>query len=663
MLNPEQKKAVETTEGALLILAGAGSGKTTVVQNRIAHMIKDHGVPPYQILAVTFTNKAAAELRERIEQTVGKEKADKVWAHTFHSLCVRILRREGENLSFIHPKFDHKFNIYDKNDMKSVMKKVIKEDLEEDIKTYPPDELLHYISLLKYELVDVESYNNYEPGHVYIDWERVEKVLQEKIPPDKYEILGKAYEYYQKRLALYKALDFDDLILKTVELFIKKPEVLQRWQDTFRYIMIDEYQDTNRAQYVLVYLLAQKYKNLGAVGDDSQAIYGFRGSDIRNILEFEKDYPEAEIITLEENYRSTSIILQAANEVISHNQMQRPKRLFTQKEGGEKIQYYTAYDSRSEARYVANEIKRALRKGYNYQDICILFRTNTQSRAFEETFNRTGIPYTLIGGVKFYDRMEIRDLISYLKFIQNSEDVQSFSRIINVPRRGLGKKTIELLIEQTNEKSLLDVLKDPQGVRLTKQARQGLEEFVTMIEKYIDLSKTMKIGAFLSQFVTESGYLQYISQMKDERSNERTENVAELISIAGNIENETEQGDLMGFLDHVKLQSDVDQNTDIRTVKMMTVHAAKGLEFPIVFLTGMEENLFPHRNSNDEFGIQEERRLCYVGITRAKELLYITNSSIRDVWGQREETIPSRFLQEFSEELVVSQQPQSSFFY
>lgn len=654
-LNKQQQLAVDTIHGPLLIIAGAGSGKTTVLTHRIAHMVQSN-IQPWNILAVTFTNKAAAEMRERISESIGKKQARDLWMMTFHSMCARILRNEGNALSFLGGKMSSNFTIYDPADTKGLLKKIIQQ-MGHDIKQVTPQGMGYYISMLKNEMIDVESFKTLTPSNPHIDWDKATEIIQNKIPPDKQLLIAQVYEEYQKALANNNGVDFDDMILHTIRLFMEREDILAKYQEKFKYVMVDEFQDTNNCQYVLIKMLAGKYRNLAVVGDDAQSIYAFRGADIRNILSFEEDYPETNVIKLEENYRCGPYILQAANEVIANNTMQRQKSLFTQKQQGEKIGYYRAYDERDEARYAVNEIQQLIRSGRKYKDISILFRANNQSRSYEEAFMRAGFPYQLVGMVKFFERMEVKDIISYLQFIQNPNDTISFSRIINTPKRGLGKKTVENIISAGYGKDFLSFLKNPEGVKVSKAAKEGLSIFVELIELYQEKKETTPIGELLSEFIMDSGYINMLKMSKDEKANERIQNIAELVNIAVEMQNENSDATLLDFLEHASLHSAQDDQTDDNAIRLMTLHAAKGLEFPVVFLAGMEEGIFPHKKAEEGFDIEEERRLCYVGITRAKEKLFMTNARSRRTWGQEEENPPSRFLFEFNEELVDARYP------
>lgn len=654
-LNPQQQLAVNTTEGPLLIIAGAGSGKTTVLIKRIVELLKK-GAHPSEILAVTFTNKAAGEMRERIAEAIGEKDAESLWMSTFHSMCVKILRRYGHLLKDLHENLNQNFTIYDTSDTKGLMKKVIANDLGLDPTKFKPQEALGYISTLKNELIDVKTFKTGIPNNNLMNWRKVSDILTFGIPSEKKPRIGEAYAHYQERLWSNNAMDFDDLIASTIHLLHNHENVLQYFQKRFRYIMVDEYQDTNHSQYLLIKMLAAHYQNICAVGDDSQSIYGWRGADIEIILKkFEEDYPKCKVVFLEENYRCGPHILQAANEVIAHNRFQKQKKLFTSKASGEYIRYYFAINQHDESRYIANEIQKLVHGEHNYKDAAVLFRTNSQSRAFEEAFMRASIPYQMIGGLKFFQRAEIKDIIAYLQFIHNPVDTVSFERIINTPKRGLGKTTVEKILLQSQGMHLMDVLKE---TTFRGKAKESVAEFVKLIESYQEKAERMPIGDFVSEFLLESGYLTMLKSSADPRAEERIENISELINIA--MEKQKEQNaTLSDFLEHVSLHSDIDDATDENAVKLMTMHAAKGLEFPIVFIAGMEEGIFPHRRSLDDGDIEEERRLAYVGITRAKTHLYLTNARFRQTFGKEEANEPSRFLYEFSEDLIHPDHPLS----
>ena len=633
-LNEKQREAINSIEGPLLILAGAGSGKTTVIQKRVEKMMKK-GIQPERVLAVTFTNKAADEMKERIAAAVGLEKARHIWIMTFHAMCTKILREDIIHTGVYQPNF----SILDAGDALHVLKKVIIQQ-GYDPKKVTPGGMQYYISLLKNEMVDVESFRWMMPQHVYMDWEKASHVIETKIPPEKRGTVLAIYEAYQRQLVVQNALDFDDLILTTIQLCIQQQEVLEKYQERFHYIMVDEYQDTNHAQYVLIKLFAEKHRNLGVVGDDYQSIYAFRGSDIRNILEFEKDYPEATLIKLEQNYRCTPMILQAANEVIEKNTNQRVKTLYSHQADGERIGYYQAMNERDEARYVVNEIKKRIQAGEDYQNFAVLFRVNHQSKAFEEAFMRAGIPYQVVGSQTFYEKQEVKDALSYLRFLQNTNDVSSFLRIF--PN---GKKIAEELVANWKSSDFLDYL------RKQTKYRSLTKPFVELIETYKQSSEK-SLPILLSTLLVESGFLKRIKENMDDKTQERMENIGELLNIAMEMGNHRPDATIEEFLEFTVLHTDAVHQNDQKAVKIMTLHSAKGLEFPVVFLVGMEEGVFPYKRATTEEELEEERRLCYVGITRAKRKLYLTHARTRTMYNRQEEFEPSRFIYEFKEELI-----------
>lgn len=652
MLNSQQMNAVQTIIGNLLILAGAGTGKTTVLVNRIAEMLKQ-GILPENILAITFTNKASKELRERIEYEVGEEKAAKIWASTFHSMCIRILKANSRRLG---KKLKPGFTVYDSDDSLGVIKKILK-DMYIDKDEANPKAIQSAISALKNEMVDVESYISNTPVNEYVDWERAQKVIQQNVFPEEEEVFRKVFMEYQRRLIDYKAVDFDDIILYTVELLMKEEKVLSFYRRKFKYIMIDEYQDTNRAQYVLIKLLAGEVSNVAVVGDDSQAIYSFRGSDYRNILNFNKDYPNAKVIMLEENYRCTDIILQAANEVISHNKNQFKKNLYTSKTGGEKITSEMLENEYQEAEYVTKEIGKRVHSGKQYEDITVLTRTNSQTRTFEQEFIKRGIPYKLIGGVGFFKRKEIKDIVAYINFVINPDDAVNFERIVNFPKRGIGPKTVTSLIQKGRMMGgLSEVFKNLESIKLTTKANLSLKAFHAAIESFRSRLQKDSGDILLRKMVKELGIIEAIMDAKEEeaKKRDRKANVSQLINMAADMVFRGEGETLEDFLEIVSLYSDSDETTDDNSVKIMTIHAAKGLEFPIVFIPGMEEGIFPHERSLAEgsAAIEEERRLFYVALTRAKEKVYLTNAEARRVFGNDTFNEHSRFLTEFSVSLL-----------
>jgi DNA helicase-2/ATP-dependent DNA helicase PcrA len=632
LLNKEQYEAVKTVEGPLLILAGAGSGKTRVLTYRIAHMIQDLNIYPSQILAITFTNKAAGEMRERVKNIIGNE-ADNMWVSTFHSSCVRILRREIDKLGY-----NKNFAIYDSSDQKVLIRQCMKE-LNINEKDITDREIINKIGEQKDNLITAEEFKR-TSEHNY----RTNKIAE-------------LYLLYQKKLKSNNALDFDDLIFKTVELFMKNKDVLEFYQRKFKYIMVDEYQDTNKSQYELVSLLAKAHNNICVVGDDDQCIYAWRGADIRNILEFEKDYPDAKVIKLEQNYRSKSNILKAANSVISNNSRRKDKRLRTESDPGEKIKIFRAPSDIEEGRYIAGEIKKMMRdEEKNFKDFAILYRTNAQSRIFEDAFIRESIPYRIIGGLKFYDRKEIKDILSYLKFINNPLDDISLKRIINVPKRSIGETTVQKVQEfaTSTDDCMYSVLLDMcEGIGLSQRSMASIKKFVSLINNFVRTKDDVKVSRLIEEILQATGYFDELKNSKDIVDISRVENLKELVSAAVDFENSSEDKFLSAFLEKVTLVSDIDNfQEDADTVVMMTVHSAKGLEFPVVFMAGMENGIFPGTQSlNDVEEMEESRRLCYVGITRAREKLYMTSAETRRVFGRTVAFAQSDFLDEISKEL------------
>ena len=636
-LNPAQHDAATNTEGPLLVLAGAGSGKTRVLTYRIAHIVGDLGVSPHQILAITFTNKAASEMKERLGDLCGAA-VRAMWVMTFHAMCVRMLRADADRLGF-----DRTFTIYDTDDTKRMLKAVMAE-LEIDEKRYPVNGVLHRISSAKNELMSAEEFAS-----------------TAVTPMDK--TAAKIFGRYQSRMRAANAMDFDDLLVETHRLLADNPEVLDAYQDRFRYILVDEYQDTNHAQYRIVNLLAAKHRNLMVVGDDDQSIYSWRGADIRNILEFERDYPDAVVIRLEQNYRSTETILAAANAVVANNSGRKPKTLWTANAGGEAISRYYASDERDEARFVAAEIERVMREEHrSYSDFAVFYRTNAQSRVLEDLFLRAGVPYQIIGGTRFFDRAEIRDVMAYLKAVVNPQDEISLKRIINTPKRGIGKSTIERIEYEaiargvTFETALRSCVDGEYGTG--PAAKVG--PFVELLDGLRALS-----GASLREqveaIVEMSGLVRALEAERTFEAEGRIENVREFLGVAeefekahGSAEEGSPEPNLPAFMEWVALRSDIDSLVEgERAVTLMTVHTAKGLEYPVVFVVGMEDSIFPHANSMfEESGLEEERRLAYVAITRARERLYLTHAHSRSLFGSTQYNPPSRFLGEIPEEHV-----------
>ncbi|GGE35910.1 DNA helicase PcrA [Streptococcus himalayensis] len=637
-MNNRQAEAVQTTEGPLLIMAGAGSGKTRVLTHRIAYLIDEKMVNPWNILAITFTNKAAREMKERAF-ALNPATQDCLIA-TFHSMCVRILRRDADHIGY-----NRNFTIVDPGEQRSLMKRILK-NLNLDPKKWNERAILGTISNAKNDLIDDVAYAA-QAGDLYTD------------------IVAKCYTEYQKELRQSEAVDFDDLIMLTLRLFDKNPEVLLHYQQRYQYIHVDEYQDTNHAQYQLVRLLASRFKNICVVGDADQSIYGWRGADMQNILDFEKDYPESKVVLLEENYRSTKTILQAANEVIQHNQNRRPKNLWTQNQEGEKIRYYRANDEQDEAVFIAKTIEEWHRtKNKPFKDFAVLYRTNAQSRTIEEALLKSNIPYTMVGGTKFYSRKEIRDVIAYLNLIANPSDNLSFERVVNEPKRGIGPGTVEKLrsFAQGRGISLLDAANDVMSSGIKGKTAQAIWDFASLLLEARENLETLTITELVELVLDKSGYSLALSMQNTLESQARLENIREFLSVTKHFD-ETNQGEadetgldrLSRFLIDLALIADTDDGGMVETseVTLMTLHAAKGLEFPIVFLIGMEENVFPlSRAAEDEDELEEERRLAYVGITRAEEELYLTNANSRLLFGRTNYNRPSRFLTEISSDLL-----------
>lgn len=624
-LNPQQREAVLHREGPLLILAGAGTGKTRVITYRIAHLIQQGG-SPFNILAVTFTNKAAEEMRKRVDSLVGG-RGKSVWISTFHSLSSQILRRELEGNQ-------RNFVIYDENDQEDVVRECLKE-LDIDDKIYRVPIILAAIEKAKEELIDEESYAIY--GAVNTD------PFRKKI--------SIVYHYYQKKLKLNNALDFGDLLLKATEILRNKPEVLARYQERFRYIMVDEYQDTNHAQYILTKLLASKYKNICVVGDDDQSIYAFRGADIKNILDFEKDYPNLKVVKLERNYRSTQEILDRAYMVIKNNLSRKEKRLWTDKGQGEPIVCAELVNERDEGRWVVRQIQSLQGADYDWRDMAIFYRTNAQSRILEDSLREWNIPYNIVGNVGFYERREIKDIIAYVKVILNPRDSLSLKRIINVPQRGIGKTTLGHLERYARKKDtyLFNTLNSVDNIN---GLRRGVcETLGNLHNMFVDLSRekdSIPPGEFVKLIIGRIGYIEDLEREDTAEARSKIENVWELVSAIKSYEGEVEGADIRSFLERVSLMTSIDNWQEEKgKVTLMTLHLAKGLEFPVVFITGLEEGLFPHNDAlNDESELEEERRLCYVGMTRAKNRLYITSASQRRIYGQVRWNMPSRFIEE-----------------
>ncbi len=638
-LNKEQREAVLHTEGPVLILAGAGSGKTRVLTHRIAYLIEEMGVNPWHILAITFTNKAAGEMRERVDKIVGFG-SESIWVSTFHSTCVRILRRYIDRLGY-----DTNFTIYDTDDQKTMMKDVCKL-LQIDTKMYKERNLLAAISSAKNECITPQEFELKAAGDYH----------QQKI--------AKAYWEYEKQMRANNALDFDDLLLKTVQLLETQPDVLEYYQDRFRYIMVDEYQDTNTVQFKLVSLLAKKHRNLCVVGDDDQSIYKFRGANIRNILDFEKVFHDAHVIKLEQNYRSTETILNAANAVIANNMGRKVKRLWTENGEGDKVQFVQLDDAYEEANFVAKDIQKHIKEGTRmYGDHAILYRTNAQSRLFEEAFITKNIPYKIVGGINFYSRREVKDLLAYLKTIANGQDDLAVRRIVNVPKRGIGLTSINRVQENAQERGVgfYEALKTVDMISGIGRAASRLESFVALIEHFKEKAETMAISDLMKLVIGMTGYEEELKNEGQEEYEQRKENIDELMNkIAAYEEACEEMPTLSGFLEEVALVADIDgleEGSDY--VVLMTLHSAKGLEFPEVYLTGLEDGVFPSYmtiTADDPLEIEEERRLCYVGITRAKENLTLSCARRRMLHGETQYNKMSRFLREVPVHLLTSGQ-------
>lgn len=638
-LNPEQQKAVKTTEGPLLLMAGAGSGKTRVLTHRIAYLMVEKRVNPYNILAITFTNKAAREMKERIYKMMGGV-ADEIWISTFHSMCVRILRRDIDRMGY-----NRNFTILDTTDQLSVIKNILKEK-NLDPKKFDPRAILGSISSAKNDLKTPEDVG--------------------KLVGDYYDrIVSEVYDLYQKRLRKNSALDFDDLIMLTIQLFSRVPEVLEYYQRKFQYIHVDEYQDTNRAQYMLVKLLASRFQNLCVVGDSDQSIYRWRGADIANILSFEKDYPNAKVILLEQNYRSTKTILQAANEVIKNNLNRKPKNLWTENPEGNQIFYYRADSEQTEAQFVAGKIKEQVESGKRkYSDFAILYRTNAQSRVMEEVLLKSNIEYSIVGGIKFYDRKEIKDILAYLRLIANPDDDISLQRVINVPKRGIGASSIDKLANfaDMHDITMFEALESIDLIGLSPKITKAAAEFRDLIKGYTGMQDFLSVTELVEEVLEKSGYREMLKAEKSIEAESRLENIDEFMSVTKSFEEGNEDKSLVAFLTDLALVADIDQLEDdeekTNTVVLMTLHSAKGLEFPVVFLMGLEEGVFPHNRSlMEEAEMEEERRLAYVGITRAEEELYITNAQMRTLFGRTNMNPPSRFIREIPENLIEGLQP------
>lgn len=640
-LNPQQAEAVINTEGPMLIMAGAGSGKTKVLTCRVANLLQK-GVRPYRILAITFTNKAAAEMRERVNNMSGPAAKD-VWLFTFHAFCARFLRMEIDKL----PGYGGNFAIYDTADSQNLIKQILK-DMNLDDKRFQPSGILSRISNAKNALQDAAAFAR-QAGDFY----------EQKV--------ADIYSRYEQKLQLNNALDFDDLLMLSIKLLQENKEVREKYQDRFDYLLVDEYQDTNHAQYLLTKFLAAKHRNICVVGDADQSIYGWRGADIQNILDFEKDYPDAKVIKLEQNYRSTQIILDAANAVIENNTGRKPKNLWTENKSGADIIYFQAVDERDEARFVIEQLQNLQRtENKKLGDMAILYRTNTQSRIFEEMLIKSGISYNMVGGLKFYERKEIKDIIAYLRVIFNPADSLSLLRIINVPKRGIGDASLAKIqaYAAANNVSLFEAVSNAAAIDgLSSRFVSKLDDLAGIIFELMNLANEAPVEDLIDRVLRDTGYLEELENERTPQAQSRIDNLHELISVAQEFAASEEENNLENFLAHVALVSDID-DTELGedAITLMTLHSSKGLEFPVVFLVGMEEGLFPHaRTLMDETEIEEERRLCYVGITRAKEKLFLSSTKMRTIYGNTVTYPPSRFLQEIPAHLVKTIKRQERF--
>lgn len=640
-LNPQQAEAVINTEGPMLIMAGAGSGKTKVLTCRVANLLQK-GVRPYRILAITFTNKAAAEMRERVNNMSGPAAKD-VWLFTFHAFCARFLRMEIDKL----PGYGGNFAIYDTADSQNLIKQILKE-MNLDDKRFQPSGILSRISNAKNALQDAAAFAR-QAGDFY----------EQKV--------ADIYSRYEQKLQLNNALDFDDLLMLSIKLLQENKEVREIYQDRFDYLLVDEYQDTNHAQYLLTKFLAAKHRNICVVGDADQSIYGWRGADIQNILDFEKDYPDAKVIKLEQNYRSTQIILDAANAVIENNTGRKPKNLWTENKSGADIIYFQAVDERDEARFVIEQLQNLQRtENKKLGDMAILYRTNTQSRIFEEMLIKSGISYNMVGGLKFYERKEIKDIIAYLRVIFNPADSLSLLRIINVPKRGIGDASLAKIqaYAAANNVSLFEAVSNAAAIDgLSSRFVSKLDDLAGIIFELMNLASEAPVEDLIDRVLRDTGYIEELENERTPQAQSRIDNLHELISVAQEFAASEEENNLENFLAHVALVSDID-DTELGedAITLMTLHSSKGLEFPVVFLVGMEEGLFPHaRTLMDETEIEEERRLCYVGITRAKEKLFLSSTKMRTIYGNTVTYPPSRFLQEIPARLVKTIKRQERF--
>ncbi len=628
-LNEAQREAVLHTEGPLLVVAGAGSGKTRVLTHRVAHLIRACGVKPNEILAITFTNKAAGEMRERLERMLGRT-ARAIWILTFHAACGRIFRAEAQRLGYRST-----FTIYDQADQVRLVKACL-EELGRDPKRFTPRGIHAQISNAKNRLVSSEAY-----------MARVSSFYDQTV--------AEVYQLYQRRLFGSNAVDFDDLLMLTVDVLERFPEALERWQKAFRYVLVDEYQDTNHAQYRLLQLLAGRHRNVFAVGDPDQSIYGFRGAEISNILDFERDFPGARVIALEQNYRSRNAILRAANAVIEHNRERKPKRLFSELGDGDPVQVIEVEDEHAEARFVAAEIARLVEEGRSGSEIAVFYRTNAQSRVLEDVLVRQDVPYQVIGGPRFYERAEIKDAVAYLNVLVNPADAVSLLRIANRPRRGLGDTSLQRLVATADAHgiSLWEAMADPDAAGLGTAAARAVRGFRSLMEGLMAAAHELELDELVEAVLDRTGTIEAYEAERTIEARGRIENLQELVGVAREYRAQTEEPSLADFLQSISLTSDQDELRDERgVVTLMTLHNAKGLEFRAVFMIGMEEGIFPHSRSIEEQGVEEERRLCYVGMTRAMEQLTLTHAMARTLYGRRDYNLPSRFLDELPAEVV-----------
>ena len=630
-LNDKQYEAVVNTEGPCLVIAGAGSGKTKVLTHKIAYLMGEKNILPWNILAITFTNKAAKEMKERIELLVGDAAKD-MWIGTFHSICVRILRKFIDRIGF-----DSSFIIFDSTDQKTMIKQILK-DLQLDDKIFTDRSVMSEISNAKNEMLEPETYAVKAHG----DFRK--------------ERIAEVYERYQKRLKENNAIDFDDIINYTIKILMENPDVLQYYSNKFEYVLVDEYQDTNKSQFTLVTMLASKHGNITAVGDNDQGIYSFRGADISNILNFEKDFPGTKIIKLEQNYRCTGNILKVANAVIKNNEVKYDKKLWTENDVGNLPKVFSADNEYDEGRYIAEQIEHLIREEkYKYSDFAVLYRMNTQSRAIEEILRREAIPYKIVGGLKFYERKEIKDIISYLRLVQNSADNLSLNRVINEPKRGIGKTSLDKIAQIAGENniSMYQVIKNADVYGLNRVYLNS-REFIDCMESIIAKKDELTISELVKKILKDTGYTRALENENTIEAENRIANLEEFLNVAVEFEEESADNGLSDFLEGITLSSDLDNMEETEeSVTLMTLHSAKGLEFPVVFLVGMEEGIFPgYKSIGEQKELEEERRLCYVGVTRAKENLFLTNSKQRTTFGSTTHNPPSRFLQEIPKELL-----------